>query len=210
MHISPFYIDAYPVTVADYWSYLNQSGYQPQDSYGWLMSWLDTTPRTPPPELLRTPVVHVSLQEARDFCQYYHKRLPQDYEWQYAAQNGNSLKPYPWGFSSPAEGTQIPTLKSGAAMPVPDPVDAHPEGATPTGIHDLVGNVWQYTSEFHDAHNRAVILRGSSCYQAKTAAGTNWYFQNLREVHTHNKYYLMDPTFERAATIGFRCVADAT
>ena len=40
----------------------------------------------------------------------------------------------------------------------------YPQGASPFGVMDLVGNVWQYTTEFRDQHTRAVILRGGSNY----------------------------------------------
>ena len=208
MYLDPFSIDKYPVTVRDYWLYLNESNYVPHDSHNFLAGW-GGTPWSPPPKLLNTPVVHVSLKEARDYCKFYSKRLPQTYEWQFAAQNGNTIKPYPWGFSQPVEGKHIPILRNGGLTPIPDAVDAHPAGATATGIYDMVGNVWQFTSEFRDLHNRAVVLKGSSCYHAKTAVGTDWYYENLREVHTHNKYVLMDDSYERAATVGFRCVADS-
>ena len=55
----------------------------------------------------------------------------------------------------------------------PDPVDAHPKGASPFGVMDLVGNVWQWTDEFIDEHTRAAILRGGSYYQPQ---GSIWYF----------------------------------
>ncbi len=35
-----------------------------------------------------------------------------------------------------------------------------------------------------------------------------WYFPNQIELSTHNKYFLMDARYERAGTIGFRCVVD--
>ncbi len=44
-------------------------------------------------------------------------------------------------------------------------VDAHPKGASPFGVMDMVGNVWQWTDEYVDDHTRAAILRGGSHYQ---------------------------------------------
>ena len=40
-------------------------------------------------------------------------------------------------------------------------------------------------------------------------SGSHWYFPNQIELNTHNKYFLMDDSYERAGTIGFRCVVDA-
>ena len=69
----------------------------------------------------------------------------------------------------------------------------------------MVGNVWQYTSEFRDTRNRAVILRGSSRYAEAAVRAESYYFQPALELHRHGRYLLMDDSYERAATIGFRC-----
>lgn len=66
----------------------------------------------------------------------------------------------------------------------PDDVNAHPTGASPFGVEDLVGNVWQYTDEFQDAHTRAVVLRGGSYYRP---TGSKWYFPQAQQLNNHNK-----------------------
>jgi formylglycine-generating enzyme required for sulfatase activity len=91
-------------------------------------------------------------------------------------------------------------------MPLPDDVDAHPDGASASGIMDLVGNVWQWTDEYVDEHTRAAILRGGSAYQPQTS---HWYFPQAYRLDQHGKYLLMAPCKDRSAGIGFRCVADA-
>jgi iron(II)-dependent oxidoreductase len=91
--------------------------------------------------------------------------------------------------------------------PGPEPVGARsPHGDSPFGVADLVGNVWQLTDEFQDEHTRAVLLRGGSNYRPN---GSHWYFINRVELNTHNKYFLFSASYERAGTIGFRCVVDA-
>ena len=93
--------------------------------------------------------------------------------------------------------------------PVPDDVDAHPSGKSVFGVEDLVGNVWEYTSEFKDLHTRTVVLRGSSKYAPAAVHAEGYYLQPALELNRHQRYLLMDDSYERAATIGFRCVADA-
>lgn len=89
----------------------------------------------------------------------------------------------------------------------PTKVGAHsPAGDSALGLQDLVGNVWQYTSELYDSHTRFSILRGGSNYRP---GGSAWYFANQPEVITYQKYYLMSDSYERAGTVGFRCVVDA-
>jgi hypothetical protein len=71
---------------------------------------------------------------------------------------------------------------------------------------DIIGNVWQMTDVFEDAHTRSVQLRGGSHYRP---VGSNWYFPQAAPLDKHEKYMLMDDAYERAATIGFRCVQEA-
>ena len=61
-----------------------------------------------------------------------------------------------WQFSYVARHTR----HTGAHTPFQANVTAHPSGASPFGVLDMVGNVWQYTDEFRDAHTRAVLVRG--------------------------------------------------
>jgi formylglycine-generating enzyme required for sulfatase activity len=86
-------------------------------------------------------------------------------------------------------------------------VSAHPQGESPFRVRDLVGNVWQWTDEFRDAHTRAAILKGGSHYQPQ---GSRWYFPQAYRLTEHGKYLLMAPSIDRSGTIGFRCVQDAT
>lgn len=88
----------------------------------------------------------------------------------------------------------------------PADVDAHPNGASPFGVMDLVGNVWQWTDEFGDDHTRTAILRGGSHYRPQ---GSAWYFPQAYRLNEHGKYLLMGPSLDRSAAVGFRCVRDA-
>ena len=87
----------------------------------------------------------------------------------------------------------------------PSDVAAHPKGASPFGVEDLVGNVWQWTDEYLDDHTRAGILRGGSHYQPQ---GSHWYFPQAYKLNEHGKYLLMAPAKDRSGAVGFRCVVD--
>jgi len=203
MTVGPFYMDRAPVTNVRYFAYLGATGYAPSDRRFWLAQWNGSA--SPPAHLEAMPVTYVSLQEARLFCSWAGGRLPHTWEWQYAAQ-GTDGRLYPWGSDKNKEGA-LPTFNTGQKCPGPEKVGVHsPAGDSPFGLQDMVGNVWQYTDEFYDEHTRAVLLRGGSNYRP---SGSTWYFPNQPELNTHNKYFLMSDSYERAGTIGFRCLADA-
>ena len=90
----------------------------------------------------------------------------------------------------------------GRDLPGPADVDAHPAGASPFGVMDMVGNVWQWTDEFVDEHTRTAVLRGGSYYQPQNSL---WFFPQAYRLDQHGKYLLMAPSKDRAATLGFRC-----
>eukprot|EP01052_Picozoa_sp_SAG31_P032243 SAG31_NODE_3514_length_4171_cov_6.906925_5_plen_192_part_00 len=157
-----------------YARYLNESGYMPKDRHNFLRNWTKHKIQAQNQEQVRweyryhpadaqKPVVHVSLTEARLYCAHYGKRLPHTWEWSYAAQ-GTDGRIYPWGNSSTdcklndakclaksaVDGSHCPLLQQhtqgdqeGLAN-----VTAYPQGASPFGVLDLVGNVWQFTDEF--------------------------------------------------------------
>ena len=111
-------------------------------------------------------MTYVSLNDARAYCAFHNKRLPHVYEWQYIAQ-GLDGRAYPWGSSydpATAPGTLVPLVSNNYTNPGPEPVGKYPRGASSWGVEDLVGSVWQMTSEFNDDHLRSVLLRGGSNY----------------------------------------------
>jgi formylglycine-generating enzyme required for sulfatase activity len=89
----------------------------------------------------------------------------------------------------------------------PDAISSHPLGASPFGVQDLVGNVWQWTDEYHDDRTRAAIVRGGSSYRPQ---GSRWYFPQAYRLDEHGKYLLMAPGLDRSGAIGFRLVKDGS
>ena len=137
-------------------------------------------------------------------------------EWQYAAQGGDSARLYPWGGADDV--SCRPSVAGGRTTPAPADSHAHAHArcASPLGLLDLVGNVWQFTAdEFQDEHTRFAVLRGGSHYDIRDhAVGARhiWYApvtESLR-LDRYVRYALMDDAFERAYTIGFRCVYNAS
>ncbi len=199
MQVASFHIDTYPVTNAEYKRFIDASGYRPADPQNYLRHWKDGSFA---PDLARRPVVWISPDDARAYARWAGKRLPTSWEWQYAAQ-GLDGRLYPWG--NDWDATRAPPPETGREPGPPAPVDAHPTGASPFGVMDLVGNVWQWTDEFHDEHTRAAVLRGGSIYRPQ---GSHWYFPQALRLDRHSKFLLMAPSMDRNAMTGFRCVKD--
>jgi formylglycine-generating enzyme required for sulfatase activity len=200
MHIKPFYIDKYPVTNAEFKRFLEASHYHPKDDHNFLRDWKNGNC---PDGWGNKPVTWVSIEDARAYAAWAGKRLPHEWEWQYAAQ-GRDGRTYPWG--NKWDPAALPAPDQRREMREPTNVDAYPEGASPFGVMDLVGNVWQWTDEFVDEHTRAGILKGGSFYQPQ---GTLWYFPQAYRLIEHGKYLLMAPSKDRSRALGFRCVVDA-
>ncbi len=198
--IASFYIDKYPVTNAAFKMFLDSSHYHPKDDYNFLKDWQGGNY---PAGWGNKPVTWVSLEDARAYAAWAGKRLPHEWEWQYAAQGDDGLT-FPWG--NTWDPMAVPTPDTTRELTAPDDVDAHPNGSSPFGVMDLVGNVWQWTDEFQDEHTRTAVVRGGSYYQPQ---GSKWYFPQAFRNTEHGKYLLMAPSKDRAGTLGFRCVIDA-
>jgi formylglycine-generating enzyme required for sulfatase activity len=200
MQIDAFYIDKYPVTNVEFKKFLDAAHYHPKDDLNFLRDWKNGTY---PAGWENRPVTWVSLEDARAYANWAGKRLPHEWEWQYAAQ-GTDGRIYPW--SNDWDAGAVPEPDKSRTMRGPDPVDAHPKGASAFGVMDLVGNVWQWTDEFVDEHTRAAILRGGSYYQPR---GSIWYFPQAYRLQEHGKFLLMSQGMDRSGAVGFRCVRDA-
>jgi formylglycine-generating enzyme required for sulfatase activity len=200
LQVAPFYIDKYPVTNAQFKQFLDATHYAPRDAINFLRDWKNGTF---PQGWDNRPVTWVSLEDARAYAAWAGKRLPHEWEWQMAAQ-GTDGRAYPWGDTWQA--ANMPTPDTGRTMRGPDPVDAHPQGASPYGVMDMTGNVWQWTDEFADEHTRAAIVRGGEYYRPQ---GSIWYFPAAFRNSEHGKLLLMAPGYDRSGGVGFRCVVDA-
>ena len=200
MTIKPFWMDTDLVTNEQYKKFMDATHYSPADTLNFLRDWKDGTF---PLGWADKPVTWVSLEDARAYAKWAGKRLPHEWEWQYAAQGIDGRK-YPWGDTWNA--AAVPAPLKARALSSPDAVGTHPLGASPFGIQDMVGNVWQWTDEYQDDHTRSAVLRGGSYYQP---TGSIWYFPQAYRNDEHGKFLLMAPSEDRSGAVGFRCVMDA-
>ena len=145
--VPPFYLDKYEVTNADYAEFIKDTGKPPPviDS-GVKGYWRPWEGNNPPSGRDRWPVTNVSPKDAEDFAAWLSKRdgvvyrLPTEEEWEFAARNGSANSLFPWG-NLWEEGRANINEKQN-----PVTVGSFPRGATLSGVQDMVGNVWEWTS----------------------------------------------------------------
>jgi len=126
--LAPYGIDLHEVSAGDYAAFVATGRVPP--------------PWTAPPDSL-IPVTGVTYAEAASYCGWRHPpdgRLPTEPEWE-AAARGRAARRYPWGEAWKAGAANTQSEGRGG----PAPAGSHPDGATPEGVLDLVGNVWEWT-----------------------------------------------------------------
>jgi gamma-glutamyl hercynylcysteine S-oxide synthase len=162
VELPAYWIDATPVTCAQYQQFIRAGGYQqPQwwSAAGW--DWLRSSPQplTQPqywqPALADSshPVCGVSWYEADAYARFRGHRLPTEAEWERAARwNGSTSQTYPWGDRWPDRPAANlsglgPTLRPGTT-----PVQQFPTGRSPAGLWDCIGNVWEWTDSWFEGY----------------------------------------------------------
>ena len=149
------------------------------------------------------PVVQVSHRDAAAFCAYYGMRLPGEHEWELAARGTDGRK-FPWGSAAPErpDGTRFANFGTVKCC-APDtsdgyrstaPVTSFPSGASPYGILNMAGNVWEWTSTPFPSRPEWSVIRGGGW-------GNNPYC--LRASYRHG-----NPRDIGLDMVGFRCAAD--
>jgi len=136
LYLPDYYLAKTPVTNAQYAAFVQATGHEPPEHW---------KQKKPPSGKQEHPVVNVRWHDAVAYCQWLTEksirtyRLPTEAEWEKAAR-GTDGRIYPWGnqwdekLCNTSEGGKGGTT----------PVGAYPDGASPYGLLDMAGNVWEW------------------------------------------------------------------
>lgn len=136
------------------------------------------------------PINCVDWAQASSYCQSQAKRLPSEEEWEWAARGAASGKVYPWGNVEPS--SQVCWSGFGQLSGTCS-VGTYQTGASPQGVFDLAGNVWEWTSGTRDSSSTERVARGGA-----------WSSTASTSLHAAERYWTQPQN--RFIYIGFRCV----
>ena len=141
VHIDAFYLDKNPVTNREFATFVEVTGYRPTDAGANRFLSHFRSGKIPRGQEDH-PVVYVSWTDAKAYTMWAGKRLPSEAEWEKAARGTDGRK-YPWGRTEPGLKKANFGHKDGGTVRV----GSYPEGASPYGILDLAGNVWEWCED---------------------------------------------------------------
>lgn len=229
--VSAFWIDTFPVTNDQYqlfiadggyddvrlwspegWDHRQRAGvvaplYWERDGDSWTRLRFGVLEPVPADE----PVQHVSWFEADAYARWAGKRLPSEAEWEKAARHdvrsGRSRR-FPWGDEEPTS----ERANLGQRHLQPAPVGAYPAGASAYGVHQLIGDVWEWTSSAFAGYPGFVAFPYREYSEVffggpyRVLRGGAWSVDSVASRATFRNW---DLPIRRQIFSGFRCARDA-
>jgi len=194
--LDAFYIDKYEVTNAQYKQFMDATGHRaPRD-------WRDGRFNQP-----EQPVLNVSWEDAKAYAEWAGKRLPTEAQWEKAARGADGRK-YPWG--NEWDGSKCNSSGGGDGYEYTAPVGSFTAGASPYGMMDMVGNVWEWCLDAYqkDYYGRSPeqnpVNNNFTSVDIRVVRGGSWGYYHGNDLRCADRvsYGLTG----RYINVGFRCV----
>jgi sulfatase modifying factor 1 len=212
--LDEFKIDTHPVTNRQFAEFIAETGYvttaeQKGSAWGYQdgafddiknLSWKAYATETRQDH----PVVLVSWHDANAFAEWAAKRLPTEAEWEKAARGSLRGQAYPWGDDEAME-SLAGYNRASEEIPPTSEVGQFP--ANGYGIHDMVGNVWQWCSDLYDAgyyqRSPGRNPRGADIGEFRCRRGASWNVIQTFRLRCANRGAVLPET--TVPNMGFRC-----